>query len=83
MNIIHQQIEKDVVDLQESMHILYDLVNGQQDHLDTIEDMIHHTKEESEKVVTDLVVAVEIQQTTNYMKYIMGGIATLILYILI
>lgn len=80
MSIIHQQIEKDVVDLRESMHILYDLVNGQQDHLDTIEDMIHHTKEESEKVVTDLV---EIQQTTNYMKYIMGGIATLILYILI
>ena len=80
---IYTQIEKDVLLLQESMNILHNMVETQQDHLDTIEDMIHHTKKECKQSSTDLVISTETQQQTNYINYIAGGLFTLFIYILL
>lgn len=80
---IYAEIEKDVLLLQESMAILHNMIEAQQDHLDTIEDMIHHTKQECKQGSTDLVVSSETQQQTNYISYIAGGLFTLFIYILL
>lgn len=80
---IYTQIEKDVLLLQESMNILHNMVKTQQDNLDTIEDMIHHTKQECKQGSTDLVISTETQQQTNYINYIAGGLFTLFIYILL
>ena len=47
-------IEKDVYDLKESMDILQSLVSGQQEPIDTIEDMIHDSKLEIKEAAVDL-----------------------------
>jgi t-SNARE complex subunit (syntaxin) len=80
---IYTQIEKDVLLLQESMNILHNMVETQQDHLDTIEDMIHHTKQECKQGSTDLVISTETQQQKSYINYIAGGLFTLFIYILL
>ena len=80
---IYAEIEKDVLLLQESMGILHNMIETQQDHLDTIEDMIHHTKQECKQGSTDLVVSSETQQQTSYINYIAGGLFTLFIYILL
>ena len=80
---IYTQIEKDVLLLQESMNILHNMVETQQDHLDTIEDMIHHTKQECKQGSNDLVISTETQQQKSYINYIAGGLFTLFIYILL
>ena len=52
------------------------------DDIDTIEDMIQHTKQECKQGSTDLVISTETQQQTNYISYIAGGLFTLFIYIL-
>ena len=42
----YEQIEKDVIQLNESMNILHELVHEQQESIDTIEEFIHETKNE-------------------------------------
>lgn len=79
----YKQIEKDVLLLQESMNILHNVVQTQQDDIDTIEDMIQHTKQECKQGSTDLVISTETQQQTNYINYIAGGLFTLFIYILL
>ena len=54
---VYTQIEKDVLLLQESMNILHNVVQTQQDDIDTIEDMIQHTKQECKQGSTDLVIS--------------------------
>jgi t-SNARE complex subunit (syntaxin) len=80
---VYTQIEKDVLLLQESMNILHNVVQTQQDDIDTIEDMIQHTKQECKQGSTDLVISTETQQQTNYINYIAGGLFTLFIYILL
>jgi|LakMenE01Jun11ns_1017448.scaffolds.fasta_scaffold8289494_1 hypothetical protein len=80
---VYTQIEKDVLLLQESMNILHNVVHTQQDDIDTIEDMIQHTKQECKQGSTDLVISTETQQQTNYINYIAGGLFTLFIYILL
>lgn len=79
----YKEIEKDVLLLKESMNILYTVVQTQQDHLDTIEDMIQHTKQECKQGSTDLVISTETRQQTSYINYIAGGLFTLFIYILL
>jgi t-SNARE complex subunit (syntaxin) len=78
-NEAYQQIEKDVVHLQESMDILHGLVHAQQDHLDTIEDMIHLTKENAEKGETELKDAS--LNYKSYIQYVAVGMVTLLYFI--
>ena len=75
----YDQIEKDVILLQESMNILHNIIETHQEHLDTIEDMIQHTKEECKQGRTDLVISTE----TSYINYIAGGLFTLFIYMLL
>jgi t-SNARE complex subunit (syntaxin) len=81
--IVYKEIENDVLLLQESMNILHSMVETQQDHLDTIEDMIHHTKQECKQGSTDLVISSETQQQTSYINYIAGGLFTVFIYMLL
>jgi hypothetical protein len=81
--IVYKEIENDVLLLQESMNILHSMVETQQDHLDTIEDMIHHTKQECKQGSTDLVISTETQQQTSYINYIAGGLFTVFIYMLL
>ena len=81
--IVYKEIENDVLLLQESMNILHSMVETQQDHLDTIEDMIHHTKQECKQGSTDLVISSETQQQTSYINYIAGGLFTIFIYMLL
>ena len=78
-NEAYQQIEKDVVHLQESMDILHNLVHTQQGHLDTIEDMIHLTKENAEKGETELKDAS--LNYKSYIQYVAVGMVTLLYFI--
>ena len=80
---VYTEIEKDVILLQESMAILHNMIETQQDHLDTIEDMIHHTKQECKQGSTDLVISSETQQQTSYINYIAGGLFTVFIYMLL
>ena len=79
-NETYQKIEHDVIHLRESMEILHDIVYEQQDHLDTIEDMIHHTKEDTKK--GDLELTESNSNYTKFFGYIVGGMATLLYFIL-
>ena len=81
--IVYKEIENDVLLLQESMNILHSMVETQQDHLDTIEDMIHHTKQECKQGSTDLVISSETHQQTSYINYIAGGLFTVFIYMLL
>ena len=81
--IVYKEIENDVLLLQESMNILHSMVETQQDHLDTIEDMIHHTKQDCKQGSTDLVISSETQQQTSYINYIAGGLFTVFIYMLL
>jgi len=78
-NEAYQQIEKDVLHLQESMDILHNLVHAQQDHLDTIEDMIHLTTENAEKGETELKDAS--LNYKSYIQYVAVGMVTLLYFI--
>ena len=51
----YEQLEKDVIQLQESMNILQELVQEQQAPIDNLEDFIHHSKQDIKKANTELV----------------------------
>jgi t-SNARE complex subunit (syntaxin) len=53
----YKQIEDDVNKLNESMMILNSIVNNQQPMLDTIEEEISQSKEETKKASEELIVA--------------------------
>jgi t-SNARE complex subunit (syntaxin) len=79
----YQKIEQDVVYLQESMDILHDLVHTQQNNINTIEDMIHLTKENTEKGEKELIDANQSSLNyTKYIGYITGGMLTILYFIL-
>jgi len=79
--LIYEQLEKEVVQLRESMLVLNYLVKEDQESLDTLEDFIHMSKEEVKEAHQELIVSHEYSQATNTMYYIMGGIASIVLYI--
>ena len=65
----YKQIEDDVNKLNESMMILNSIVHNQQPMLNTIEEEISHTKEETKKASEELVVA------DNYSNSYMGMVS--------
>jgi len=83
MNTKHHSYEliaQDMIQLQQSMTILHDLVHEQQPQLDSIEDKIHESKQQVNQAIP------EIEQATtyrDYMMYLVGGIGTVLLYLLI
>ena len=81
--LIYEQLERDVVQLRESMIVLNYLVKNDQETIDTLEDFIHTSKEEVKEAHQELIVANEYSHATNTMYYIMGGIASFVLYILL
>lgn len=81
-----QALEQDIHRLHESMSLLRNLIQDQQPQLDSIEDSIHHSKEQAQSAHEDLLQAEEYQAsttTTNRLLYLAGmalaGIAYLLL----
>jgi hypothetical protein len=73
-----EKLADDVIRLQESMHILHELIKEQGETVTSIEEFIHESKENVKASVHDLA---EANTYSNYLTYIAGGIATVVLYI--
>ena len=78
METKHEQIEKDVVALQESMAILSNIVQEQQEPIDTLENFILESKISTQQG-TELLES----PTSSAFMYALGGIATLMLYLIL
>jgi t-SNARE complex subunit (syntaxin) len=81
--LVYEQLEKEVIQLRDSMAVLNYLVKNDQEPLDTLEDFIHMSKEEVKEAHHDLMESTEYSRATHTMYYIMGGIASLILYVIL
>jgi len=71
------QLEKDVLNLKESMDILASIINEQQDSIDTLENFIEQSKEtvkESKEDIKD--------SSTYTTTYITGGILCLLYFLI-
>jgi len=79
-------LEQDIHRLRESMTLLHDLVQDQQPTLDSIEDSIRHSKEQTEAAKEDLQQAEVYQASTsatNRLIALAGIIVSGIVYILL
>lgn len=76
----YTQIEQDVIQLQESMSILHELVKEQQEPLDTLEDFIQESKTNVIHAQSDLH---EASTYSSKIMYMLGGIASVVIYFLL
>lgn len=74
----YTEIENDVMELNRSMQILHSIVNEQQESIDSIEDFIHISKEDTKKAYEELKTAKSYNDSYNYnyITLIVGSIAT-------
>ena len=73
--------EKSVQDLKKSMDILNELINEQTEHIDTIENMIDATKEETTIGKNEITYANEANEANNtYISYIIGGLSIIVMF---
>ena len=79
---LYTQIEKDVVQLKETMEILHDIVSEQQPELDSIEQHIHESKTHVAEAEIALTEATIYSQYTNYLWYVASGLGAIALYFL-
>jgi len=80
-----QSLEKEVKQLHESMTLLHDLVRDQQPVVDSIEDSIHYSKEQSRSGHQDLKQAKEYQGATssiNHLIALTGMVVAGVVYLL-
>lgn len=63
-----EKLEKDMLDLQESMEILHEIVERQQPDIDSIESYIEQSKKK---------VKVEIEEKSNFSYYASAGVILL------
>jgi t-SNARE domain-containing protein 1 len=72
------EIENDVMELNRSMQILNSIVNEQQESIDSIDDFIQISKEDTKKAYEELKTAKVYNDSYNYNYFtlIVGGIAT-------
>ena len=71
------QLEKDVLNLKESMDILASIVNEQQDSIDTLENFIEQSKEKVKESKEDIK-----DSNTYTISYITGGILCLLYFLI-
>ncbi len=76
----YAKIEQDVLQLQESMSILHELVKEQQEPLDTLEDFIQESKTNVKHAQSDLS---EASTYSSKIMYMLGGIASVVIYFLL
>jgi len=79
---LYTQIEKDVVQLQETMEILHDMVTEQQQEIDSIEQHINESKTHVTEVEIALTEATTYSQYKNYLWYVASGLGAIALYLL-
>jgi len=76
------QIEKDVVQLKETMDILHDIVTEHQQEIDSIEQHIHESKTHVAEAEIALTEATTYSHYTNYLWYVASGLGAIALYFL-
>ena len=81
-NSKYDDLERDVVQLQQSMQIMHDLVYSQQESIDSLEDSIEETFQQVEKAEQDLEKGKTIAENTNKISYISGISVTLLTIVL-
>ena len=59
----YEQLEKDVIQLNESMNILHELIHEQKESIDSIEEFIHETKKEV------IVGKEELKESDSYLSF--------------
>jgi len=64
-----EELERSVMQLQNSMHIIYELVEDHGQHLDTIEDMIVESKRQVQ------IANEEIEEANQYTYYLSSAVA--------
>jgi t-SNARE complex subunit (syntaxin) len=75
----YDELERDVIDLQESMNIMSQLVNDQQQQLDSIEEEISKSKIKVRNAIEDVQESKQIDDSLQITKYVwymitVGGI---------
>jgi t-SNARE complex subunit (syntaxin) len=81
-NSKYDELERDVVQLQQSMQIMHDLVYSQKESIDSLEDSIEETFQKVEKAEQDLKEGENIRENTNKISYISGISVTLLTIVL-
>lgn len=66
-----EELERSVMQLQNSMHIIYELVEDHGQHLDTIEDMILESKRHVQ------IANEEIEEANQYTYYLSSAVAVI------
>lgn len=66
-----EELERSVMQLQKSMHIIYELVEDHGQHLDTIEDMIVESKRQVQ------IANEEIEEANQYTYYLSSAVAVI------
>lgn len=71
-----KQIEEDVIHLKQSMDLLNTIVCEQQPYIDSIEDFIILSKENTKSALVELKQAEEYSNSTSYISYYIGAISS-------
>ena len=79
----YKKIEEDVIQLKQSFDILNELVHDQQHNIDTIEDFIMVSKENTKSALRELKQAEEYNNSSSYFSYYASGFCAVILLFLI
>jgi len=79
----YKKIEEDVIQLKQSFDILNELVHDQQHNIDTIEDFIMVSKENTKSALRELKQAEEYNNNSSYFSYYASGFFAVILLFLI
>ena len=88
MNVItkenmYKTIEEDIINLKKSFEVLHELVQDQQHGIDTIEDFIIVSKENTKSALVELKQAAEYQESNSYFSYYISGFIGMIVLFLI
>lgn len=78
----YDELEKEMMELKVSMDILHDMVVEQQPGIDSIEDYIQQSKEETKKGMIEIKETFEIKESTSW-RYMAISITMFVVYLCI
>lgn len=79
----YKDLENDVLQLKETVTIFHNLVNQQQESIDTIESFIQESKQNVTTSLPDLQTADKTQSSTTYLTVGVGFITSIFVYLLL
>jgi len=79
----YKDLENDVLQLKETVTIFHNLVNQQQESIDTIESFIQESKQNVTSSLPDLKTADQTQSSTTYLTVGIGFVTSILVYLLL